>query len=210
VRRIFSGFVVMAFGVTNESKIYTENSERRQLFYDQSWVVVHYLFDKQKMADFGKYMELTAGQYMPIPEAMEAAFHMTPKKFDDEMASYLNLSLRQVFNIDDSMPIDEASFVTQPLDPLDAEALVANMHWHSTDHREKGLEEYKEVLSMNPNQVDANLGLGYAALLSKNYDQAETYLRKAASADKKNARCQFLFGILQLRRSRRRKTGRNV
>jgi Flp pilus assembly protein TadD len=49
--------------------------------------------------------------------------------------------------------------------------------------------------------VGANLGLGYAALLSKNYDEAETHSRKAASADKENARCQFLFGILQLRRS---------
>jgi tetratricopeptide (TPR) repeat protein len=193
--------VVELFGVTNESKIYGENSERRQLFYDQSWVVVHYLFDKQKMADFGKYMELTANQHMPIPEAMEAAFHMTPKKFDDEIASYLNLSLRQIFNIDDSMAIDEGSFITQPLDPIDAEALIANMHWHSTDRHDKGLEEYRDVLSKNPNQVDANLGLGYAAVLSKNYDQAETYLRKAASADKKNARCQFLFGILELRRS---------
>lgn len=193
--------VVELFGVTNDAKIYGENSERRQLFYDQSWVVVHYLFDKQKMADFGKYMELTANQHKPIPEAIEAAFHMTPKKFDDEIASYLNLSLRQVFVIDESMSIDESSFVIQPLDPADAEALIANMHWHSTDHHEKGLEEYKEVLSKNLNQVDANLGLGYAALLSKNYDEAETYLRKAASVDKKNARCQFLLGILQLRRS---------
>ncbi len=193
--------VVDLFGVTNEAKIYGENSERRQLFYDQSWVVVHYLFDKQKMADFGKYMELTANQHMPIPEAIETAFHMTPKKFDVEIASYLNLSLRQVFNVDESMSIDESNFVTQPLDPIDAEALLANMHWHSTDRHEKALEEYKDVLSKNTNQVDANLGLGYAALLSKNYDEAETYLRKAASADKKNARCQFLFGILQLRRS---------
>lgn len=49
--------------------------------------------------------------------------------------------------------------------------------------------------------MDANLGLGYAAFLSRNYDEAETYLRKAASADRKSARCQFLFGLLQLRRN---------
>lgn len=193
--------VVELFGVTNESKIYGENSERRQLFYDQSWVVVHFLFDKQKMADFGKYMELSVNQHMPIPEAIEAAFHMTPKKFDDEIATYLNLSLRQVFNIDESMSVDGGSFITQPLDPMDAEALIANMHWHSMDRHEKALAEYKDVLSKNPNQVDGNLGLGYAALLSKNYDEAEAYLRKAASADKKNTRCQLLFGILQSRRS---------
>jgi Flp pilus assembly protein TadD len=198
--------VVELFGVSNESKIYGENSERTQLFYDQSWVVVHYLFDKQKMADFAKYMELTTIQHMPIPEAMEAAFHLTPKKFDYEIASYLNLSLRQVFMIDESMSIDESTFVTEPLDLMDAEALIANMHWHSADHHEEALQEYKDVLRKNPNQVDANLGLGYTALMSKNYDEAETYLRKAASVDKKNARCQFVLGILQLRRS---STGQN-
>jgi len=189
------------FAVTNDAKIYGENSERRELFYDQSWVVVHYLFDKQKMADFAKYVELTTSQHMPIPQAIEAAFQMSPKKFDDEIASYLNLSLRQVFVIDQSLSIDESGFVTRPLEPLDAQALIANMHWHSMDYHEKALGEFKDVLAKNPNQLDANLGLGYTAFVSKNYDEAEAYLRKAASADKKNARCQFLFGILQLRRS---------
>ncbi len=193
--------VVELFGITNESKIYGENSERRQLFYDESWVVVHYLFDKQKLGDFGKYMELTTNQHMPIPEAVETAFGMTPRKFDSEIASYLNLSLRQVFNIEDPETIDENSFVTQPLDLLDAEALIANMHAHSKGGGEKAVEEYKEILSKNPNQVDANLGLGSAALFSKNYDEAATYFAKALSADKKNARGQLLFGILQMRRS---------
>ena len=192
--------VVDLFGVTNDAKIYGENSERRQIFYDQSWVVVHYLFDKQKMGDFAKYMELTTNQHMPIPDAIHTAFHLTPKQFDDEIAAYLNLAVRQVFMIDESMSIDESSFVTQSLDPVDAGALIANMHWHSKDHHEKAVEEYKEVLSKNPNQVEANLGLGYTAFFSKNYDEAEAYLRKASAADKKNARCQFLFGMLQLRR----------
>jgi len=193
--------VVDLFGVTQESKIYGENSESRELFYDQSWVMVHYLFDKQKMGNFGKYMELTVNQHKPIPEAIEAAFGMTPTKFDSEIASYLNLSLRQVFNIDDPESIDENSFVTQPLASEDAEALIANMHAHSNDRHEKAVEEYKEVLRKNPNQVDANLGLGYDALVSKNYDQSEAYFRKAVSADKKNARSQFFLGILQLRRT---------
>jgi tetratricopeptide (TPR) repeat protein len=80
------------------------------------------------------------------------------------------------------------------------------MHFHSKERHDQALSEYKDALSRNPDQVDANLGLGYAALVSKNYDEAETYLHKAASADKKNARCQFLFGILQLGRS---STGEN-
>jgi tetratricopeptide (TPR) repeat protein len=193
--------VIELFGITNESKIYGENSERRELFYDESWVVVRYLFDKQKMGEFGKYMKLTTNQHMPIPEAVETAFGMTPKKFDNEIASYLNLSLRQVFNIDDPESIEESSFVTQSLDSGDVEALIANMHAHSYERQEKALEEYKGVLSKNPNQVDANLGLGSAALFSKNYDDAATYLTKALSADKKNARSQLLFGMLQMRRS---------
>ncbi len=192
--------VTELFGVTNDAKIYGENSERRELFYDESWVVVHYLIDKQKMPDFGGYVQLTANQHMPIPGAIEAAFHMTPKQFDEEIAAYLHLSLRQVYVIDESTGIDESSFVSQPLGPIDAEALIANMHWHSKDYHLKALEEYKDVLARDPNQIDANLGLGYDALLSKNYGEAETYLRKAFVADKKNARCQFLFGMLQLRR----------
>jgi Flp pilus assembly protein TadD len=192
--------VVELFGITNDAKIYGENSDRRQLFYDQSWVVVHYLFDKQKMGEFAKYMELTSNQHMPISNAIEAGFSMTPKKFDSKIASYLNFSQRQIFNVDESSGIDESGFTSQPLNQNDAEALIANMHFHSNDRHEQSVGEYKDVLSKNPNQVDANLGLGYAAFLSKKYDEAETYFRKAASADVKNARGQFLFGILQLYR----------
>lgn len=192
--------IVELFSVTNESKTYGENGDRRQLFYSQSWVAVHYLFDKQKMGEFGKYMDLTVNQHKPIPEAIQAAFGVTPKKLEDDMASYLNLSLRQVFNIDDPDTVDEKSFAAQSLPPEDAEALIANMHAHTNDRHEKAVEQYKEVLSKNPNQVDANLGLGYDALVSKNYDESETYFRKAVAADKKNARSQFFLGILQLRR----------
>jgi Flp pilus assembly protein TadD len=192
--------LVELFGVTNESKIYGENSERRELFYDQSWVVVHYLFDKHKMAEFGKYVELTINQHMPIPEAIEAAFGMTPKKFDYEIAAYLNLSQRQIFDIDDSTAVSVEGFSSESLDQYVAAALIANMQLHSKDQHEQAVSEYKEILSKKPNQEEANLGLGYAALISDNYEEAETYLRKAASLDKKNTRCQLLIGILELNR----------
>src|SRR5277367_2013957 len=188
--------VTQLFSVTT----YAEDDIRETLLGNESWAVVHYLFDKQKMGDFAKYMELTTTQSVPMPAAIEQACEMTPKELDLQIAAYLNMALRQVFNIDDSTGVDNEKIVAEPLEQNDAAAMIANMHFHSRDHHEEAIQEYKAVLATNPNQVDANLGLGYDALLSGKYEEAEIVIRKGVSLQPKNARGQFLLGILQLHR----------
>jgi tetratricopeptide (TPR) repeat protein len=181
-------------------KTYTENDVSEALFYNESWLVVHYLFDKDKMSGLEKYMELTFAQHVPIPAAIEQAFNMTPKKFDAELAAYLNMGQRQIFNIDDSTSVDSENITAEPLDSNDASALIADLNFHMPDRRKEAIEEFKAALNKNPYQEEANLGLGYDAFLQKRFDDAESFFRKALSRDPKSARANLLFGILQYRR----------
>ena len=52
--------------VRTDSSIYNEDSERRSLFYAESWLVVHFLFDKQWITKAGQYFDLVAQKDLPV------------------------------------------------------------------------------------------------------------------------------------------------
>src|SRR5437868_6249067 len=55
------------FQVTPGSRVYNESGDHRSLFYAESWVVVHYIFDRQKLADAAKYFDLVENEKISPP-----------------------------------------------------------------------------------------------------------------------------------------------
>ena len=192
--------VTELFAVTGNSKTYWDNDLKRAMFYQQSWLVVHYLFDKQKLGQFAKYAELRSKQRTPIPEAIQAAFGISPKEFDAEISAYGNLGQRQIYRSPEFAQFDATKFTVDSIEDLDAAAAVANLRLHSRENHDEAVDEFRKILVKNPAHFEANLGLAYAALLSKNYEEAERCLKAAATVDKKNAREHYLYGMLQLGR----------
>src|SRR5208337_3305840 len=60
------------------------------LFYAQSWMVVHYLLNKNKMPEAGTYFNLVLNQKMPVDKAMVQAFDMTPEQMEAAVKTYFN------------------------------------------------------------------------------------------------------------------------
>jgi len=61
---------------------------RHTLFYAQSWILVHYLLNKDKMSDLGKYFSLVEIQKVPTEEAVREAFGMSLAEFDQQVKDY--------------------------------------------------------------------------------------------------------------------------
>lgn len=66
------------------------------LFYAQSWILVHYLINKDKLSDAGKYFGLVELQKVPVEQAIQQAFGMTPEQLDHEVKDYFH-SLTPLF-----------------------------------------------------------------------------------------------------------------
>ena len=66
------------------------------LFYAQSWILVHYLLNKNKMSELGKYFGLVEIQRVPVEQAIQQAFGMSVAQLDQEVKTYFH-SLAPLF-----------------------------------------------------------------------------------------------------------------
>jgi tetratricopeptide (TPR) repeat protein len=73
---------------------------------------------------------------------------------------------------------------------------MADLHLHSQDYQAKALEEFEDVLKMQPNNPAALRGLGYGYLQQRDFSRAREYFRKAAEADSKDARVYYYSALL--------------
>ena len=97
------------------------------LYYAQSWMVVHYLVNKNKMPEAGTYFNLVLNEKVPVEKAMVQAFDMTPEQMEDAVKTYckslsgLGIALDQA-----KKPVAEPVDVQQPdrlALPLDADEI---------------------------------------------------------------------------------------
>ena len=70
------------FRVQQYSKTYNESGDHRSMFYAESSLVVHYLYDNQLMLKLAEYFDARLNQKKPIEQAIQQAFGMTPEQFD--------------------------------------------------------------------------------------------------------------------------------
>ena len=77
------------FRVQRDSSIYNERSDHQSLFYAQSWLVVHYLYDKQltRKLDF---FEMAVDEGVSVEDAIQRAFGLSASDFDEVLHQYLN------------------------------------------------------------------------------------------------------------------------
>ena len=81
------------------------------LFYAQSWILIHYLLNKDKMSELGRYFGLVEIQRMPIDQAIQQAFGMSVAQLDQEVKAYFR-SLAPLFTA-----LDESHRSNAPLIP---------------------------------------------------------------------------------------------
>jgi Flp pilus assembly protein TadD len=183
------------FQVQHDSGTYNESGDHRSLFYAESWLVVHYLFDTNAAPKLGQYLELR-DQGRPLEEAFSQAFGLTPAAFDKALSGYIDRN-RYVYY---KMPLpevpDSSAYTMAPLSDPQAKAVTADIHLHSPDYRERALREFEEVLHLDPDNVTALSGVGYSYLQRQDYAKASEFFRRAAQHDAKDARIHYYAGLL--------------
>ena len=188
--------VTALFAVTHDSSTYNESGDRRTLFYAQSWLVVHYLFDTGKLKETGAYFDLVQNQRVPIAEAILRAFGVEPKQFDRQLADYAHSSRLVSHTFEVPAGIDEAGYSVTRLDEADATAVLADLHLHSPEYAEQAMQEFQAVLQINPNHAAAHRGLGYAYLRKRQFEPAAEHFRRAAVIDPSDARVHYYNALL--------------
>jgi len=84
------------------------------LFYAQSWILVHYLLNKNKLPETGTYFDLVENQKLPVDQAVQQAYGMTVAQFDQSVKDYFH-SLKPLFDALDASKLANPSPVPQSL-----------------------------------------------------------------------------------------------
>lgn len=184
------------FRVQHNSKVYNESGDHRTIFYAESGLVVHYLYDNQLMPKLTVYYDTLQLKNKSIEESFQAAFGMTTDQFDKTLRRYLNDGRYRYHPIPTPSGIVAAQFTTTPVSPADARATLADIHAHSPDYRQKAVEEFQEVLKMDPDNALALRGLGFAYLQQRDFEHAAEYLHRAVQRNSQDAHVHYYYAML--------------
>ena len=96
---LLSGQVWLAlpdlFTMKHDTSTYNEGTHHT-LFYAQSWITMHYLLHEKKLPETGTFLDLVENQHVPVEEAIQKAYSMTPAQFDQAVKDYFH-SLTPLF-----------------------------------------------------------------------------------------------------------------
>jgi tetratricopeptide (TPR) repeat protein len=131
-----------------------------------------------------------------VEESVQAAFGMTADQFDKALRDYLASGKYRYYPVPTPSGIVSSQFTVAEVSAANARAVVADIHAHSPDYRDKALGEFQDVLKTDPDNAAALRGAGFVCMEQKDYAHAEEYLRRAAERDKKDPRVHFYYALL--------------
>ncbi len=192
--------VTALFAVTHQSEAYNRG-DPRHLFYSESWLMVHYLFDKAKLKQTDDYFHLVNDEHVPVEQAIARAFGEEPKQLDKELADYLAGGHGKFLNGQIAGKLDAGAFTATPLDPLEVRITLADVHLHSPDHRGEAVKEFEQILVEKPSSSAAHRGLGYAYFSQGDFDKAGEQFLQAARLSTTDPRVYYLSALTMTQRS---------
>ena len=183
--------------VQHHSETYNQSGQRRDMFYVESWLFVHYLFDTRQVTRAGQYFTLSNNKRVPVPEAVQTAFGMSVNQLNDALLEYFRKGKIQVIRYKFKDQTSASSQATvRPLDPLEARTQLADMHLHELDYTAQAVKELEAITTEDPKQVEAQRALGYAHLEERNFLKASEHLQAAARLGSKDPRVYFFTAEL--------------
>ncbi len=192
--------VQQLFSVANESEDYNKTGQRRSLFYAESWLMVHYLFDMKKIKEASEYFTLVRKQNVPIADAVKQAFGITPKELDRALHDYLGSRNAVFYTMKPPAGIEEVTFSARRMKDFEVETVIADMHEHSTDHLVEAQQEFERLVQQNPDSAEAHRGLGIAYLQKKQFDKAGEHFLRAARLGSSDPRVYYYVGYFLYRK----------
>jgi len=149
------------FTMKHEGVINAEGTHHT-LFYAESWMVMHYLLNQQKLAETGAYFELVLNQHVPVDEAIQKAYGMTAAQFEQAVKDYFHSQTAlamaldnarqknaqpnltnpaQVYHFPAPLGPDDLAINSKPLPEANERAIYAEVQVRIPERREYGLKE---------------------------------------------------------------------
>jgi tetratricopeptide (TPR) repeat protein len=184
------------------------------LFYAQAWITMHYLLNQNKLPETGKYFDLVENQQLPVEEAIQKAYGMTPAQFAQAVKDYFH-GLAQASQAPEKgrqassgnaggiqslsvTPAEEIGTSTQELLVEEGQSLVAEMSVRLPERREQAVQELEAIVGPpKTDNVIARRALAWAHLQKKEYDRAVEELSTGAELNIKDPWLHYYLALVK-------------
>lgn len=196
-----NGYMKIAdlLSVRHNSATYNESGDHRTVFYAESAMLVHYLYDNGLIPKLAPYFTEKVEKGVSVDAALQQAFDMNAAQFDKVLRDYISSGRYKYWPMPTPTDIVDKGYAIKPLTALDASTVIADIHLHTIDYHEKAASEFQEILKTDPNNAAASRGLGYAYLQKGNFKDAGEYFKRAAAQDSKDPRVHYYSAMLMTR-----------
>ena len=187
-----------------------EEGTHHTLFYAQSWILVHYLINKDKLSETGAYFGLVELQKIPVAQAIQQAFGMSVAQLDQAVKDHFHSLKSLAASLEESkrpgpppMPepviesmlpfsIDDVSTTNAQVQLPEATALVDEMELRIPEHRQQAVQELENLASDEKTEtVAADRALAWAYLQKAQTKEAFEQLNSAMQINASDAWTRF-------------------
>jgi tetratricopeptide (TPR) repeat protein len=188
-------------------------SSRHTMFYAQSWIVMHYLLNENKLSETGAYFDLVQNQQLPVAEAIQKAYGTTAALFEQSVQKYFhslappppnqekgkqpiaNTPGNQLLAV---IPADQIGGSTVQLSEAEGPALLAEMSVRLPERRDQAMKDLEAITrGLKTDNVVARRGLAWAYMEKKDFASAVEELNKGAELAPKDPWLHYYSALIR-------------
>src|ERR1700687_2485672 len=103
------------FKVRQNSSTYNESGDHRTVFYAESGMVMHYLYDHNLIPKLADYFSLKIDKNVPVEDAIQQSFGISAAQFDKVLRVYVNNNRYLYYSIPTPSNIVSKDYSVKPL-----------------------------------------------------------------------------------------------
>ena len=190
----------------------SQEGSHHTLFSAQSWIVMHYLLNQNKLSETGTYFDLVQNQQLPVEEAIQKAYGMTSAQFGQAVKDYFHSLTQPSQALEKGRPIagnargnqflavtpaDQIGSSTEQIPEAEGQALLAEMSVRLPERREQAMQELEAITGQpKTDNVIARRGLAWAHVQKKEFDRAVEELGKGADLVPKDPWLHYYLALV--------------
>ena len=205
------------FAAKHEAANYVEGPHQT-LFDAESWMVVHYLLNKDKLSETGAYFGLVEIQKLPIDKAIQQAYGVSAAQLQQNIQTYFH-SLAPLFQAQDNasrpdvsepggataridVPIANVGASVQPIaEPL-ADAQVQEMALRIPQRREQAMQHLQTIAADEKTEnAVMHRALAWAFMTNKDFASAQEQISRAAELDSHDFWVRYYAALIKFKQA---------
>jgi tetratricopeptide (TPR) repeat protein len=189
-----------------------QGTNRQTLFYAQSWIVMHYLINQNKLPETGTYFGLVQNDKLPVDDAIQKAYGMTSTQLDQAVKDYFHSVFPLLRASAGKTPagrmaptaapvtFEDVGVTTTDIPEANARSTVAEMDLRLPARHDQAIQ-FLESVAKQPatDNAVAHRALGWNHLVKGEFDLATEEFSAAEELDNRDTWPRYYMALTRYR-----------